>query len=85
MTVELSRDQEALIEKQLASGRYHSRAEVIAEALELLDDQAQLEEAKLARLRTEVQKGLKSSDPEPLDMGSIIAEAEARLKQRTKH
>lgn len=85
MTVELSRDQEALIEKQLASGRYHSRAEVIAEALELLDDQAQLEEAKLARLRTEVQKGLESSDPEPLDMGSIIAEAEARLKQRTKH
>lgn len=84
MTIELSRDQEVLIQKQLASGRYHSRAEVIAEALELLGDQAQLEESKLARLRTEVRKGLESSDPEPLDMASIIAEAEVRFKQRTE-
>jgi antitoxin ParD1/3/4 len=84
MTIELSREQEALIEKQLASGRYHSRAEVIAEALELLDDQAQLEEAKLARLRSEIQKGL-ASPSEPLDMDSIIAEAEARHQQRNAH
>lgn len=85
MTVELNPEQEALIAKQLATGRYHSRAEVIAEALELLDDQAQLEEAKLTRLRAEIQKGLASSDREPLDMDSIIAEAEARHQQRTAH
>ena len=83
MTVELNPEQEALIAKQLATGRYHSRAEVIAEALELLDDQVQLEEAKLARLRGEIRKGLASSDREPLDMDNIIAEAEARHQQRT--
>ena len=81
MTIELSREQEALIEKQLASGRYRSQAEVIAEALELLDDYAQLEEAKLARLRGEVQKGV-SSPSEPLDMDDIIAEAEAGHERR---
>lgn len=85
MTIELSREQEALIEKQLTSGRYHSRAEVIAEALELLDDQAQLEEAKLGRLRAEIQKGLSSGPAEPLDMDSIVAEAEVRRKQRATH
>ncbi len=85
MTIELTQDQEALIKKQLASGRYHSRAEVIAEALELLDDHTQLEQAKLSRLRAEIQKGLDSSNPEPLDMDSIISEAEARLQQRNAH
>jgi len=75
MTIELTPELEALIAKQLSTGRYHSRAEVIAEALELLEDQAQLEEAKLARLRAEIQKGLASGDPEPLDMDSIIVKA----------
>lgn len=85
MSIELTQEQEALIEKQLATGRYHSRAEVIVEALELLDDQSQLEQAKLTRLRAEIQKGLASGDPEPLDMDSIIAEAEARHQQRNAH
>ena len=85
MLIELTQQQEALIEKQLATGRYHSRAEVIVEALELLDDQAQLEQAKLTRLRGEIQKGLDSGNPEPLDMDGIIAEAEARHQQRNAH
>lgn len=75
MTIEITQEQEALIEKQFATGRYHSRAEVIVEALELLNDQAQLEQAKLERLRAQIQKGLDSGDAELLDMDSIIAEA----------
>ena len=43
MTVELTAEHEALIEQQLATGRYSSRAEVIADALHLLGDQTQLE------------------------------------------
>lgn len=46
MTIELNR-QERLIETQLATGRYGSRAEVVAEALALLSDYAQLEQIKL--------------------------------------
>ena len=77
--IELTEEQEALIERQLGTGRYHSRTEVIAEALELLNDHAQLEQAKLSRLRTEIQKGLDSGDSTPLDMQAI--KAGARQKQ----
>jgi len=82
MTIELSREQEALIEKQLATGRYGSRAEVIAEALELLDDDTHLEQIKLNRLRAEIQKGLDSGDPKPLEMDTIKAEARRRHNKR---
>ena len=54
MTVELTAEHEALIEQQLATGRYHSRAEVIADALHLLSDRTQLEQIKLERLRAEL-------------------------------
>lgn len=82
MTVELTPAQEALIQEQLETGHYHSRAEVIAEALELLSDHTKLEQMKLERLRAEIQKGLDSGPSEPLDMDSIIAEAKERYKQR---
>ena len=75
MTISLTKDLEALIEKQLESGRYQSRAEVIEEALELLDTQTALEEAKLARLRADIQVGLESGTAEPLDMDAILDEA----------
>ena len=57
MTVELTPSQEALIQEQLETGRYHSRAEVIADALELLSDHARLEQMKLDRLRPKSKKG----------------------------
>ena len=62
MTVELTEEHEALIQ-QLETGRYHSRAEVIANALYLLSDQTQLEQIKLERLRAEIQKGIDSGPP----------------------
>lgn len=77
-TIHLAREQGALIEKQLASGRYPSRADVIGEALQLLNDMAQLEEAKLARLRADVQQGLDSGGPTPLDLGAVKRAARRR-------
>ena len=82
MTVELTQDQEALIQQQLASGRYHSRAEVIADALHLLDDHTRLEQLKLERLRAEIQKGIDSSPPTPLDMEEVKAEVRRRHNRR---
>lgn len=67
MTTKLT-GQERLIEEQLATGRYGSRAEVVAEALALLSDHAQLEGMKLERLRAKIQKGLRSGESTPLDM-----------------
>ena len=84
MTVELTPSQEALIQEQLETGRYHSRAEVIADALELLSDHARLEQMKLERLRAEIQKGLESGDSTPLDMQALKAEARRRYDERSK-
>mgnify|MGYP002738570238 CR=1 FL=1 len=82
MAIELTPELEALIDRQLATGRYQSRVEVIGEALALLEDYAQLEKTKIARLRTEIQKGIASGDAEPLDMDEIIAKARERFTQR---
>ena len=82
MTVELTAEHEALIERQLATGRYSSRAEVIADALHLLSDQIQLEQIKLKRLRAEVQKGIDSGPPTPLDMEEVKAEVRRRADER---
>ena len=74
MTIEPTKDQEALVGAQLATGRYGSRAEVVAEALEPLSDYAQLEQIKLERLRAEIQKGL-GSERTLLDVAALKAEA----------
>ena len=78
MKLELTKDQEMLIDEQLATGRYGSRDEVIAEALALLSDCAQLEQLKLKRLRAEIQKGLDSGKSTPLDMRALKEEARRR-------
>ena len=78
MKLELTKEQESFIEAQLATGRYGSRSEVIAEALALLEGYAQLEQLKLGRLRTEIQKGLDSGESTPLDMRALKREAGRR-------
>ena len=82
MKVELTKDQEMLIEEQLATGRYGSRGEVIAEALALLKDYTQLEQLKLARLRAEIQKGLDSGESTPLNMQALKREARRRYSEQ---
>ncbi len=77
MTIERTR-QERPTKAQLATGRYESRAEVVAEALELLSDHAQLEQIKLERLRAEIQKGLGG---ERTPLGTAALKAEARRQQ----
>ena len=39
MTINLTKEQERAVERQLATGRFASRAEVISEALNLLEQQ----------------------------------------------
>ena len=62
MNVSLSTEFEALIDKKLKSGHYHSASEVVREALRLLQQRDNLREAKLAKLRADVQLGLEEVD-----------------------
>lgn len=82
MSIELTQEQEAVIDQALATGHYESRAEVIAEALDLLQDHTQLEQMKLERLRGEIQKGLDSGQRTPLDVQALKAEARRRYNER---
>lgn len=54
MTIELTHEQEQLLEQVLATGHFSDKGEVIAEALALLKRQG---EAR-AQLQTDIQKGL---------------------------
>ena len=57
MAIELGQEIEAEILSRVASGRYATAAEVVAEGLSLLDQPEEVDEEKLAALRGEIQKG----------------------------
>lgn len=56
MTITLTPELESLVERKVKTGRYHSASEVVREALELLDEKDQVNEARLEELRAEIIK-----------------------------
>ncbi len=62
MNVSLTPQLESLVNEKVKSGLYTSASEVVREALRLLDERDQLQAARLAQLRTEVQHGLRQLD-----------------------
>lgn len=49
------------------------------EALRLLDERDRVQALRLEELRAEIQKGLESGEPSPLDIGEIKARGRKRL------
>ena len=76
MTVSLNQKQQQLIRELIEGGRYKSDAEVIEQGLRLLQEY----ESRLSELRAEIQKGVDSGEPSPLDMAAIKAKARALHK-----
>jgi len=62
MNLSLSSEFEALIGEKVKSGHYHSASEVVREALRLLQQRDNLRDARLAKLRADVQRGLDEID-----------------------
>lgn len=79
MNISLTPELEKFVQDKVASGRYHSASEVIREGLRLLEEQELIREVKLATLREEIQKGLDSGDPTPLDIAAIKERGRKRL------
>ena len=65
--------------EKVATGHYTSASEVIREALRLMQQQDEIREAKLARLRQDVEDGFNSGLAGPLDMEEIIRKVETGL------
>jgi antitoxin ParD1/3/4 len=81
MNVSLTPHLEDFVHQTVASGRYQSASEVVRTALRLLEERERERQAKLERLRQEIQTGLDSGPAEPLtaDFWDGLRD---RLKQR---
>jgi len=78
MATSLPSDLAQFVEREIASGKYQSEAEVICEALRILRER----ERRLEALRKDVQAGLEQVDRgegAPLDAESIKARGRQRL------
>jgi len=84
MNVSLTPQLEALVKKKVESGLYGSASEVMREALRLLDEHDRLRSMRLEELRAEIQKGLDSGEPTPLDINAIKARGRERLAAERK-
>ena len=60
MTIELSPELEDIVRKQIATGRYHSAAEVLRDALSMLEQNGESHELRLAKLNKKIDQGLDS-------------------------
>jgi putative addiction module CopG family antidote len=84
-SVELSRDQAALIDRLIESGRFSDASEVLSAGLRLLDDRESERQNLMAELEAAIQEGIDSGEPlemEPMD--EIIARAEKEIAERRR-
>jgi antitoxin ParD1/3/4 len=62
MTIKLSPELEGIVQRQIGTGRYHSAAEVLRDALSLLEQSPQSEQLRLQHLNHKIDQGLESLD-----------------------
>jgi len=79
MNINLTPHLEDLVRQKVASGLYSSASEVVREALRLMERDDQVQAAKLAQLRRDIQEGLNSGSAGELDVESIKRRGRARL------
>jgi antitoxin ParD1/3/4 len=82
MNVSLTPELEKYINEKVSSGLYHSASEVIREGLRLLKDQDALREIRLNELRQQIQTGINSGEPQPLNLEDVIERGRQRHTQR---
>ncbi|WP_446810683.1 type II toxin-antitoxin system ParD family antitoxin [Methylomonas sp. 2BW1-5-20] len=82
MNISLNPHFEELVKAKVDSGLYNSVSEVVREALRLLEERDQLRALRMDELRREIQKGIDSGDPAPLDVDVIKARGRQRLAER---
>jgi len=82
MNVSLTKELEALVEKKVKSGLYHTASEVVRDALRLLEERDRLYKHRLLALRKEIKKGLESGPATPFDVTNLKARvAKERRRQ----
>jgi antitoxin ParD1/3/4 len=82
MNVSLTSELEQYVQEKVSSGLYYSASEVIREGLRLLKEKEQFQQVRLQELRRDIQAGLDSGEPTPLDMQAVKEKARQRRRQR---
>ena len=79
MNINLTPQLEEMVRQKVASGHYSSASEVMREALRLMQREDQMQAAKLAQLRSDIQDGQESGQAGKLDGDSIKRRGRVRL------
>jgi len=79
MNINLTPQLEELVRKKVSSGLYNSASEVVREALRLMEREDQMQAAKLAQLRQDIQEGLRSGSAGELDVQAVKRRGRERL------
>jgi antitoxin ParD1/3/4 len=80
MDVLLPPELEQFVATKIHSGHYNSASEVVCEAVQLLQEQDQLRQARLQELRRKITEGLEQLDRgESIPGDQVFAELEAEL------
>ena len=79
MNVSLTPQLEEFVKNKVESGMYGSASEVMREALRLLEERDRIRAMRLEELRAEIQKGIDSGDPKPLDFEALKERLRKRL------
>jgi antitoxin ParD1/3/4 len=76
MSTKLTPDQEALLERAVASGRFATRTDAVTEALVMLEERL----SKHARLKRDIEIGLESGPGEAGSFTEVARRARARFE-----
>jgi antitoxin ParD1/3/4 len=80
MDLHLPADLERLVQDKVASGRYHSAAEVISTALRALDEQDHALDARAQAFKTEIERRLASGPATPMDFSEVKRRIRAEVE-----
>ena len=84
MNVSIPKDLEARIQARLAGGGYQSVSEVVREALRLFFDHDDIRQARLDRVRREIEEGVQQArDGDVVDGQEVMRQLRALLDDRT--
>lgn len=82
LTISLSPQQLARLNKAVESGDYASNSEVVRDALRLWEQREELRELELARLKQAYEEGLASGEPVELSLNDLLSRFRARAAGR---
>ena len=82
LNINLTPQLEKLVREKVSSGRYNSASEVVREALRLMENQDQMQAAKLEQLRQDIREGLESGPARPWSLAEVKRHGR-RLRERS--